>query len=350
MNAEQLRDWLKRNLPRQSTDFEVKYVLNWGGFVNHSYTVTDGAGRYHLKLTNDRGILPDAARYRACASLAGLQTWRSLHRILERRYRTPAMIDWLDLSEIGFSGLMLRHVEGGTADLPSKPDIIPPLIEMATRLHQDDEIRRYFAVTSPPRTRFDHFVATYMARFTGDMECIAADPPPFISPAMLHWMADQTNRLAEAANRIPSFHLPAAEPVHGDLHQGNVLVSDNEWFIVDWDDLGLGDPALEFAILLWPLIYRAGRRWQEFLDTDADSGFGERMEICLRAQLLDEVIDVVADYVQASVVPSDQDRVRQIKKQQHQEALERYLGYSTGSIRRIVPSGFVPPDCNSVAT
>lgn len=312
MNAEQLRDWLKRNLPHQSTDFDVTYVLNWGGFVNHSYTVTDGAARYHLKLTNDKGIL------------AGLQTWRSLHRILESRYRTPAMIDWLDLSEIGFSGLMLRHIEGGTADLSSKPDIIPPLIETASRLHQDDEIRRYFAGTSLPKTRFDHFVATYMARFSSDMECIAADPPPFISPERLQWMEEQARRLREAANRIPSFHLPTTEPVHGDLHQGNVLVSDNDWFIVDWDDLSLGDPALEFAILLWPLIHRAGRRWQDFISADLDSGFGERMEICLRAQLLDEVIDVVADYVQASVIPSDQDRVRRIKRQQHEEALACY--------------------------
>lgn len=33
----------------------VEYVLNWGGFVNRSFQVTDGDARLHLKLSRDPG-------------------------------------------------------------------------------------------------------------------------------------------------------------------------------------------------------------------------------------------------------------------------------------------------------
>jgi thiamine kinase-like enzyme len=319
MNAEQLAEWLKSDLPGHefgrtlnSRSLQVKHVLNWGGFVNHSFTVSDGTTRYHLKLTNDR------------EHVRRLATWRGLHRILDSRYRTPELIDWVDFPEIGFSGLVLQHVEATTADFCRNPKVVASLIETAHCLHHDEEISSYLRVSTPPKTRFEHFVETYIERFTIDLAAVAADPPPFVSSTLFRWMQDQTQELREVANRIPAFHAPAVEPVHGDLNEGNVLVAVKDWFIVDWDDLALGDPAVEFAIVVWPLVYRAGKRWQDFLAAATGGGFAERIEICLRAQLLDEVIDTLADYVQAHVVPSEQSRVQQIKGAQHEEALRRY--------------------------
>ncbi len=46
--------------------------------------------------------------------------------------------------------------------------------------------------------------------------------------------------------------------------------------------------------------------------------------MCLRAQLLDEVIDTVADYVEVRAVPSRQAEVQGVKKRRHEEALKRY--------------------------
>ena len=46
--------------------------------------------------------------------------------------------------------------------------------------------------------------------------------------------------------------------------------------------------------------------------------------MCLRAQLLDEVIDPLADYVAADVVPSKQLEVQAVKRRGHEEALEKY--------------------------
>jgi aminoglycoside phosphotransferase (APT) family kinase protein len=130
--------------------------------------------------------------------------------------------------------------------------------------------------------------------------------------------------LRDTAESTKAFDLPAIEPVHGDLHEGNVIVTSSGWFVVNWDDLSVGDPALELAILVWPLVWE-GQPWKEFVTGyGSDDGFAERMELCLRAQLLDEVIDNVADYVEARSVPSRMAEVQLRKKRRHEVALRRY--------------------------
>ena len=75
--------------------------------------------------------------------------------------------------------------------------------------------------------------------------------------------------------------------------------------------------------MLWPLVYKAGRDWKDLLPA-ADAAFSDRIEICFRAQLLDEVIDTVADYIEAETVPSNRTHVRRVKKSQHEQALKQY--------------------------
>ena len=317
MNAEQLEEWLGKHLPQISTlkfdpdRVRVRHVFNWGGFVNHSFSVDDGFAKYHLKITDD------------VESAGKLQRWHRIQHILHERYRAPEVMDWLDFPEIGFAGLLQRHVDGGTANFHDDPVLVEHLIELLGRLHKDAEIRSHLNTSGSAKTCLDHFVETYIDRFNADMEAISAAQPSFVSPLLLKWMRDETERLLATAGSVPAFHNPAGDPVHGDLNEGNVLVAPNEWFVVDWDDLALGDPAVEFAVLLWPMVYQ-GRQWGEFSIPDVDDRFRGRMKVCLRAQLLDEVIDPLADYVAADTVPSKQLEVQAVKRQQHEEALERY--------------------------
>jgi hypothetical protein len=48
------------------------------------------------------------------------------------------------------------------------------------------------------------------------------------------------------------------------------------------------------------------------------------MDLYLRARLLDWVIDVLADYIEAEVAPEQRDRVQTEKKRQHLQALALY--------------------------
>ena len=289
----------------------MRHVFNWGGFVNHSFSVDDGSVKCHLKITDDI----DSARK--------LRLWHKIQHVLQRRYRAPEVMDWLDFPEIGFAGLVQRQVNGRTANFRDDPVLVEHLIDLVSRLHKDAEIRSHLNTFESEKTCLDHFVETYIDRFNADMEEVVAAQPSFVSASLLKWMRNETERLLATADSAPAFHNPAGDPVHGDLHEGNVLVTPNDWFVVDWDDLALGDPAVEFAVLLWPMVYQ-GRKWSEFSIPDVDDSFRERIEVCLRAQLLDEVIDPLADYVAADAVPSKQLEVQVVKRKRHEEALERY--------------------------
>jgi len=150
------------------------------------------------------------------------------------------------------------------------------------RLHQDADIRSRLNTSGSGKTYFDHFVETYVDRFTADLEIVSGGQLPFVSSRLLRWMRGEIDRLRESADFEPAFHRTAGEPVHGDLNEGNVLVTPNEWFIVDWDDVSLGDPAVEFAVLLWSMIYEGGN-WGEFFIPDVEDAFSKRIEVCLRA-------------------------------------------------------------------
>jgi len=315
VNAEQLAVWLEKRLPQNSglnlnaSRTRVRHILNWGGFVNRSFCVDDGSVRYHLKITNDS----DAGR---------LKRWHKIQDVLTQRYRAPEVVGWLEFPEIGFSGLLQQHIDGRTANFRGNPVLLEQLIELSHRLHQDGDLRDYLN-TFPAKTYLGHFVETYIDRFNADLQMIVEGQLPFISPALLKWMHEETDRLRAAADFEPAFHEPAIEPVHGDLHENNVLVTTNHWFVLDWDDLALGDPAIDFAVLAWPIVSRRGD-WRDLPIPCTDTDFQKRVDVCFRAQLLDEVIDPLADYIAAGEVPSRQTEVQHAKRRQHDEALEQY--------------------------
>ena len=97
-------------------------------------------------------------------------------------------------------------------------------------------------------------------------------------------------------------------------------------YILNWDDLAVGDPALEYAIFLGPL-WRDGilspAEVEDLLPAGAD--LRERFRMCLRAFLLDEVIDTLADWVECAFAREHQGQVRADKERAHREALATYL-------------------------
>lgn len=279
--------------------------------MNHSFSVIDGSVQYHLKITDDSD------------SVGKLQAWLRIHNLLERRYRAPQVIGWMDFPEIGFAGLLQQHIVGQTVHFRDNPVLVEQLIEMVSRLHKDPDVRFHLNAPASTKSYLDHFVETYVERFTADLEAIEGVRLPFVSSALLKWMRQETDRLQETASSEQAFHNPAVEAVHGDLNEGNLLVTPHEWFVVDWDDLALGDPAVDFAVLLWPMVYQGGK-WSKFSITELESGFRKRIDICLRAQLLDEVIDPLADYVAAGAVPAKQAEVQLVKRRGHEQALELY--------------------------
>src|SRR5689334_8961397 len=239
MNPEELAERIRVHISRipalrlDPIRTTAQQLLNWGGFVNQCFTISDGSHRYHLKLTNKKH------------RVMRLRRWLQLHLHLEQRYRAPRLIDWIDLSEIGFEGLLFEHVDGRPADFYQEPNLLKEVIEFAHSLHRDGPLGAALGASDSAKTYLDYFIETYIDRFSADLETIQTDRPAFISSELFQWMSDETLRLQEQAGATEAFDFSAIEPVHGDLHEGNLIVTSSGWFITDWDDLALGDPALE---------------------------------------------------------------------------------------------------------
>jgi aminoglycoside phosphotransferase (APT) family kinase protein len=301
---------------------QADYILNWGGFVNVSFTIQDGQRAYHLKLADDEDCL------------AGLNLWRELHALLEERYRAPRMLGWVAIPGAPYAGPLFERIAGVEADFAAQPALHRDVLALTARLHADQELAQILSADAQPITCSDYFIETYIDRFDEDLLIVAGSLPDFVSLATLDWMQGETRHLEALAREGAAFQQPARWPVHGDLWQANVLVTaGGRWYVVDWDDLALGDPALEFGILLGPFVANQPDRRAGLAAFDAalhlpaaadGSDLLERLLLCLRAYLLDEVIDTLADYVESDAAPQHSAGVRSAKQAQHASALQRY--------------------------
>ncbi len=292
----------------------VEYVLNWGGFGTASYHAGDGARRVHLKLTPDAG------------DLAGLRRWRAVRATLETRYRAPTMLGWLTVPGTAYQGPVFEFIDGALLDGFQMPGVLDELLGVVARLHADGELARQLDPAAPPRSHFDCLVSRYTGMLREDLDFVRAEPPPFVSPARLRWLAEQVDALEDLARAGGAFAGAARSVIHWDLWWNNVLVSPSgRWYLLDWDDVSPGDPALDFATAVFPLTCGpAARRWQDFPIPAGDAAFAARMALYRRAQVLDWVIDVLADWIDCREAPAVAAEVRACKQAEHEHFLRLY--------------------------
>ena len=286
----------------------VKYVLNWGGFVNYSYHVHDARCAYHLKLSTTA----DGRR--------ALRRWRTLEPLLER-HQAPPILDWIDIGSAG--GLLFPHLPGG---VPScSPTVVSTLASALRRLTADIELAAALPQTHPP-TAHEAYRATFLARAVDDLHGIRQARPPFVDAALLEWLEDEVDALAQSVASAAAFGEPLTKPTHGDLWLHNILWRNPwSWYLVDWDDLSIGDPAADVATLLGPTI--DDPRPLKMLDAMAgvlSPTESERLNYLGRATLLDWVIDPISDWLDAVAVLDRCEAVRAEKERIHRRALDCY--------------------------
>lgn len=326
ISLEQLNDLVIRYFRKHARRYgleagsvSARYILNWGGFVNASFTVSDGKQKYHLKLADDED------------SVESIKRWYQMGHILHNRYRAPHIIDWIRLPKSPFQGMLLAYFEGSKANFLKNPDLHLAVIELVNRLHHDEQLVDVLTgLDGAAASCADYFISTYIDRFDEDLLVVARDLPPFVQLSTLDWMQGETRHLEGLVRDLDAFALPANAPTHGDLWENNVLVNETgDWIVIDWDDLALGDPALEYSILLsmvWGQNPARGLAGSHLLplEVQADKALMERLAVCLQAYLLDEVIDSLADYVESEYSPEHKVQVQAEKERIHREALEIY--------------------------
>jgi hypothetical protein len=296
-------------------EVDVTPVLNWGGFVNRSFHVAAGARRLHLKLASDPG------------PKHGLEQWRSLHSILETRYRAPAMLTWVDVPRTAFSGPLFEWI-AGTVPVRLEGAALEEMTALLVGLHADRILRQRLV-------EHGHTIGTCAAayldghhrRFREDLDSIVTAPPPFAGLDRIDWMWEQVRSLEEEISASPAFEEPADAPAHRDLWLDNLLVSEGGTVtVLDWDDLGLGDPVMDWAMLLGPSRQdpRPATERAVILPPFTPSQ-RERLRLWARATLLDWVIDPLSDWVGAASEPEQGASIRAANEVVHANALGLYL-------------------------
>jgi hypothetical protein len=288
--------------------FAATYVQNPGGYVNVSFTVTGGPDPLHVKLS------PELDRFDLQIEHADLLT---------ERYRAPEILDRVELPDSGLTGLVFPHLDGSPPEPPCDPALVADVLEVAARIHADADLA----------SRLDE-EATFLSCYeTGIHECLSedlvavkADPDvvTWISPRDLRFLQEEVERLRRLGLESLSDE-PCVTAVHGDLWHRNILVGDGGWHLVDWDGLGIGDPADDYAMFLFYAEVER-RRWGDLLPGDPD--LRARVELLYRAYAFDAIVDPLADCTEMPDGVPDREAVRDGKRRRSEAALADYrAGY-----------------------
>lgn len=292
----------------------VTPILNWGGFVNRSFKVTDGQVAYHVKLATEG------------ESRSGLERWSSLANRLSAHYHAPAMRGWLDLAAAGLAGPIFEWIDGA---MPRSLDETPlgDVSAAISRLHRDPDLAAALGrLGDSIRTCAEIYLSTYHERFTEDLELIRATPPPFVGAGDVDWMVREAAALRALVQTSAVFQEPAGMPTHGDLWLNNLLVAPTgTWYLLDWDGLALGDPVMDWTMLFGPT------RSDPTPITDDQAarlplrdGAPGRIQLYARASLLDWIIDPLADWVEAGHEARHGKTIRESNRWVHERARAAY--------------------------
>jgi thiamine kinase-like enzyme len=290
----------------------IEPILNWGGFMNRSFLISDGHRRLFLKLT----MYPDIRR--------GLERWRQVASRLEAHYHAPRMVGWVDLAAPGFSGPLFEWIDGQTP-VTLNAALAAEISAVIQELHGDDDLGHELG--APTRSCEEAYLRAYHQRFTEDLDFIAANPPPFVSRALISWLYDRVEALRASTRGLAAFQLPADRPIHGDLWLNNVWVGpDEEWHLLDWDGVRLGDPMVDWTMLFGPTRHHPYAADVDDVLAHARLNGMERvrLEVYIEASQLDWVIDPLSDWVESEHEPEHGSRIRAANEHVHGQALEAY--------------------------
>ncbi|SFE62144.1 Phosphotransferase enzyme family protein [Paenibacillus algorifonticola] len=319
-----IAEWASVNADAIGLDpnnIRASYIYNPGGFGNLSVRLTDGRTQLHVKLAP-----PSKA--------ARLQQWAGVSDYLAENYTAPRLVHAIECEIVpGYPyGLVFEFIEDA---IPLKETRNPEVAltgAMATvaKLHRDERLRGMLP-KAETRTYAEAFEDEYITRFTEDLDEIRSSRDllrDFVSDETILWFEEEVGRLRDTVRLTPAFLLPASDVVHNDLNSNNVLTCDRHGFrIIDWDDLsGQGDAAMDYSVLLWPLTHGPSWPiWREKVQAEAGTAALERLELYFRAKLLDDVIDVLADYVEAEQVPEHREEAQRKARAVHLHSYPQYL-------------------------
>ncbi|MEC0230614.1 phosphotransferase [Paenibacillus alba] len=301
------------------SSIEAAYIWNPGGFVNQSYRISDSETVRHVKFAQ-------------AAKAPFLKQWATISEYLTAHYQAPSLVQEVNQEILrGYPyGLVFEFIEGKPLSLFANPQsVIQNVLKKLNQLHTDKEIPKLIA-TEQACSYSDAFTEAYITRFEEDLDIIRSEKHQlnFVTDKSLAWFSTEVDALRKTVNQMPSFQKQATDIVHNDINWQNILVNDHDDFwLIDWDDLTVnGDAAMDYSVFLWPLYQtKDWAFWKEYVSQLAGQEVVERMEFYFRAKLLDDVIDVLADYIEAENVPEVKEKTQKRAMEIHLHAYAEYM-------------------------
>jgi hypothetical protein len=237
------------------------------------------------------------------------------------------MVGWIEIEGTPFAGPLFQWIEGETPERLSAAGASQ--VGRALRhLHADARLARDLAGHGElAPTCADYYGATYHDRFAADLVFVRRHPPPFVNERRLDWMWREAETLLERVRASKAFGEVVTGAAHGDCWLNNLLETRaGGWHLLDWDELGLGDPVVDWAMLFGPSPADPRPAPEASVRAAAELADSEwaRLDVYARASVLDWVIDSLADWVDAARAPVWTEAVRQVKRDAHERALDVY--------------------------
>jgi Ser/Thr protein kinase RdoA (MazF antagonist) len=236
-------------------------------------------------------------------------------------YHAPPILEWIELDSV--AGPLFPCLPGNAPKFSGQ--VVAELVPVLRKLNADSELA---AALQPSHVLSAQaaYQASFHERFMEDLRGIRDSRPPFVSEDLLRWLEDEVEILSDLVDSSAAFGKPLTKPIHGDLWLDNILwVSTNDWYLVDWDCMRIGDPAADLATLLGPTAQDPRPlKMLERADGVLTSAERERLSYLGRATLLDWVIDPLSDWIDAGAAPEHEHAVRAEKERIHKRALGCY--------------------------
>ncbi len=247
-------------------DAHVENHANHTGAGKLSFAVTVGGDRLWAKVAANRD------------EDWPLTTWSRVAELLAERHAAPPLLDTLAVD--GRTTLLFPFIDAPVATRGTLQGRYDEARAILTGLHGDAALAD---LLGPPTTTAASFRAVWLERFVADLAIIEG----YVAQDLYAYLADEVEALGVLIDELDG---PVDSPVHGDPWHENFLLPPERLWLLDWEDLAVGDPAVDDAILRHDALGTHPRHWPD----DPVSA------VARRALMLDEVVDVAADWVENS--------------------------------------------------
>jgi aminoglycoside phosphotransferase (APT) family kinase protein len=258
---------------------------NHAGAGKLTFSVRVGERRLWAKVAADRD---EDAR---------LATWAAVAGLLTERHAAPPLLDVLEVH--GRTALLFAHVDAAPASRAALRRRYDEAARLLAGLHADRELA---GLLGAPTTTAACFRTVWLERFEADLEIIEG----YVAKDVHAYLAEQVELLGGLVDPLTDEVWSA---VHGDPWHENLLIAPDRLWLLDWEELAVGDPVLDDAILVHDALGSDPRHWPD----------GPTYAVARRAVLLDTVVDVAADWVENA-----EPLVRRAKEAAYRAALEAY--------------------------